>query len=177
MNWSAKVNKDKGSSNEYLKNILTLRFLIVLSASIALMFTLFILFFRKPILLKFTASIAAFALNLVGVQAKAHGILVGMPKLNMIMVYECTGIYAMIVYASCVLAYPSGMKDKGIGLLLGISGIYLLNILRFMVLGLVGNVSLTLFALFHRYLWEVSFMFLVFMLWVLWIDKVAESGK
>lgn len=161
-----------------LKSALTLRFVLLLSLSIVVMFSMFLIFSRQPILtfsMKFIASTVAFSLNLFGMKATATGILVKMPKMNLMIVYECTGIYAMMVYASCILAYPSSMKKKGIGLLFGIPGIYLLNVIRLVILGWIGDVSSFMFYFFHRYLWEVSFMFSVVMIWVLWVDKVAEK--
>lgn len=89
-------------------------------------------------------------------------------------IYECTGIYAWIVYSAAVLAYPTSIKNRLVGFGIGIPAIYLINMLRFICLSIIGAFWPSAFEFAHAYLWQVIIIgFVIFLFWgyLTWIVK------
>ncbi|OAI23329.1 exosortase family protein XrtM [Methylomonas koyamae] len=72
-------------------------------------------------------------------------------KADLEIVRGCDGAGALFLVMSAVLAFPSGLKRKALGLLLGIGLIYGLNLLRICVLYFVIAYQPGLFQLIHTY--------------------------
>ena len=92
-------------------------------------------------------------------------------------IYECTGIFLMIIFCACVLAYPASWRAKVIGLAAGIPIIYLTNILRLALLALVGRSFPSYFQYFHDYFWYGTFSLIIIFTWIFWLEIVVERGK
>lgn len=129
----------------------------------------------------FTAQLTAKILYLTGVpvrvlmQAPFHGdAFVYGDYMPIRVIYECTGIFTMIIFFAGIMAYRSTVFEKLIGLAIGIPGIYLTNVLRLLVLGLIGHFAPDYFDFFHNYLWYALFSIIVIGLWIYWIDVVVD---
>ncbi|OYT65503.1 hypothetical protein B6V00_04465 [ANME-1 cluster archaeon ex4572_4] len=127
-----------------------------------------------------TAFLVALLLNIIGLNAAANGSFVtvggrvGDATVNII--GECTGIFSIIVYCSVVLAYPTGLKQKAVGLL-GVPVLYGITLVRLSSTALVGAFVPSLLDLFHTYLWQVFLIFFVVLLFLIWRDKVVEKNE
>lgn len=95
--------------------------------------------------------------------------------IDMEIIYECTGIYGIIVFASAVLAswYPFWERCKA--LLLGIPIIYLLNLLRLVTIFMVSQLNPTLFDFMHTYFWQLFLLFFVVYLFYDWFQKMQKK--
>ncbi|HOO97162.1 MAG TPA: archaeosortase/exosortase family protein [Caldisericia bacterium] len=104
-----------------------------------------------------------------------YGAFLNLQGFYMEIIYECTGIYAWIVYSAAVLAYPTTNYMKNVyGFLIGIPAIYLINLLRFIVLGFVAAYWPAAFDFLHAYLWQliiIGFILLLFWGFISWIVK------
>jgi archaeosortase B (VPXXXP-CTERM-specific) len=99
---------------------------------------------------------------------------VNTPTYRFEIIYECTGIYAWIVYSAAVLAYPTTIKNRLLGFALGIPAIYIVNMVRFICLSIIGAFWPAAFEFAHAYLWQVIIIgFVIFMFWgyLTWIVK------
>ena len=96
---------------------------------------------------------------------------------KMVVITECTGLYTTIIYFSIIGAYPARIKEKALGLLIGIPAIHLLNLARMVFVALVLYHKRELFHLFHGYLWQVSFVVFMLLLVVLWMTKIVRPRK
>ena len=85
--------------------------------------------------------------------------------------------YILIIYFSIIGAYPARIKEKALGLLIGIPAIHLLNLARMVFVALVLYHKRELFHLFHGYLWQVSFVVFMLLLVVLWMTKIVRPRK
>lgn len=122
----------------------------------------------------FTASLVALFLNLFpGLNAKANGTFVLMNDTSLDIIGECTGIFSIIVYTSCILAYPTDLKKKAIGMI-GIPILYGITLIRLTSTALVVAFIPSLFDFFHTYLWQVFLIVFVVLLFLIWRDKVVE---
>ena len=85
---------------------------------------------------------------------------------TMEVVMECTAynFYVFIFYLS--IFSPVNWKQRLVTLLIFIGAVFVMNILRFIILGYIGNISPDLFHFLHDYLWNILFGFMVFLIWV-----------
>ena len=87
---------------------------------------------------------------------------------------ECTAVFSAIVYCSAVFAYPTTIKNKGLGIAFGVPSLYAINILRLVVLALVGIYSSPeMFEFVHVYLWQASFIIFVVVIFLLWLHFLS----
>lgn len=81
---------------------------------------------------------------------------------------ECTAIFIMLIFSSFIFVYPASGKQKGIALLAGIPFIFGVNVLRLYCMAWIDYLKPQYSELFHNYMWQVVFM------WLVWIDKVVN---
>ena len=167
---------------QYLLNAIqdnkqVVRFLIIFIFTLILFFTIFIFFEDSFDFLKeWTADITAITAHFFGLDVTAQDTLLLLEdNITFEIIQECTGLFAIMIYISCVLAYPTKLVKKGEGILLGIPLIFLLNILRMVFLVYIGNHHYDLFEYVHSYLWQGTFIIVVILLWFIWIEKIAKT--
>ena len=64
---------------------------------------------------------------------------------------ECTGLYEILIYAAAVLAFPTTLVRKGIGIVLGAPLLYAVNVLRIAFLMFAGRFYPATFDFMHLY--------------------------
>ena len=130
---------------------------------------------NRIFLREFTAQIVAFLLNLSGFSASVDGYFINMHNnFSLEVIYECVGIWAMIVYSSFVLAYPTDLKKKLIGIAFGVPGLYAIGIVRMAVLAVIGVYYPNMWEYAHVYFWQLSLIIFVILLLLLWVEKVVK---
>jgi len=90
---------------------------------------------------------------------------------------ECTGIYEMLIFGAAVLAFPTTIVKKAIGLGMGIPILYLFNVVRIAVLILVGRYLPDWFDFMHLYFWQATLILMITSVWLLWIIKVVKDDR
>lgn len=93
---------------------------------------------------------------------------------------ECTGVYEAIIFASAVLAFPTGWKKRLIGLLLGFPLIYVFNAVRITTLIATLHYYPSIFDFVHLYFWQATLILMIMSVWALWFFKVVlreEKGR
>ena len=96
---------------------------------------------------------------------------------KLVVITECTGLYTTIIYFSIIGAYPAGIRDKALGLLIGIPSIHILNLARMVFISLVLYHRPGLFDLFHGFLWQVVFVIFMLLLVILWMGKIVRPKR
>jgi len=118
-----------------------------------------------------TAKTLHFILSVTGAAVELAGeVLVFPDKTRLTIVYECTGGFAMFIFSACVIAYPSSLFSKVLGHLLGLIGIFIINMGRLLVLSWAVLHAPAAFDFIHKYLWQAVFILLVLALWAFWIN-------
>ncbi|WP_340818546.1 archaeosortase B [Methanolobus sp. WCC4] len=144
---------------------------------IALFTAIYIIFQdRFTFLSAMTANALSVLMSLFGVDSFASGQSVYMNGFSVMVIDECTGMYELLVYAGCVLAYPTTMRKRSLGIVLGIPAMLTINMFRLVFLSFVGLMYPSLFSYVHYYLWQVTFIFLIILLLLLWIENVVKNG-
>lgn len=87
----------------------------------------------------------------------------------------CNGIAAMGLFLGFILSYPGDTKIKLSFSLLGVLLVYLSNIIRITVLVITQHVEPDIFDFFHNYTTTAIFYFIIFGLWMIWVNYSENS--
>ncbi|MGB7533862.1 MAG: exosortase H [Halobacteriota archaeon] len=120
-----------------------------------------------------TASILGAILSFGGADVVVNGAALSVNGFGLEIIDECTAVFSSIVYSACVLAYPTTLKNKGLGIAFGVPSLYAINILRLIVLALVGISYPRMFEFVHVYLWQASFIIFVVVIFLLWLHFLS----
>jgi exosortase H (IPTLxxWG-CTERM-specific) len=123
--------------------------------------------------LTFTAQSTGFILNTFGTGVEVDGTLISSADFSMRIVNECTGIVAMLILLSAVIAYPAKIKQKALGAAIGIPALFLLNLIRLVTLFYIGAFLPDFFETAHLLVWQSLMILAVVVIWFIWARKVA----
>ena len=125
----------------------------------------------------FTAQTTAFVLNLFGGDVKVDGPLVYSPHFSMGIIEACTGIIPLIIFSAAVLAYPSTIRSRAIGIAFGLVGIYTVNTVRTTTLFVVGTHLPGFFDTAHYLMWQSLMILVAVAFWLLWMSRLANVAQ
>ena len=119
---------------------------------------------------------AAVVHSLLGlfVNTGLDGALVSYDGFPVEIVGECVGVYEVVIFCACVLAYPASLRAKLIGLPLGTVAILIFNLVRIIGLLIVGRHQPALFDFFHLYFWQGTLVLLVAAVWLAWLQLIVR---
>jgi len=123
----------------------------------------------------FVASATGFFLNLFGGGVTVDGNSVSSSAFSMNIVTECTAIVPMIILLSAILAYPSRIRDKAIGISLGLLAIFVLNLIRTFSLFHIGSAFPSSLDTAHFLVWQSVMILAALILWILWVEKLVHA--
>jgi archaeosortase B (VPXXXP-CTERM-specific) len=158
----------------------TFRFIGLFSLYLGILAALLPIGFQKfPGIIDFairsTAKLEYWILWLFSDQVSSTGTAVYFGHFAVQIITECTGLFEMVIYAACVLAFPTSWRKKGLGLLLGIPAIYVFNLLRIVCLLVVGRYANSMFDFFHLYFWQATLIIMITSVWLLWIYVIVRD--
>lgn len=122
----------------------------------------------------FTANCAAWLINLFGIKAIVTGNTISLPKQTWLINMECKAIFIMILYSSFIVAYLAKSIAKIIRLFIGVTVIFLTNILRLVLLAFLTEIKASYATYFHDYVWQVGFIIMVVAFWIIWIGVAGN---
>ena len=95
---------------------------------------------------------------------------------------DCGAIPSMSIFVAAVLAFPSLLWKKGVGIFGGLTALYCINVGRLSTLAFIGAIDPTAdkkwFNFIHEYVWQGIFLVFVVAIWMIWIElfiKVRRS--
>jgi exosortase H (IPTLxxWG-CTERM-specific) len=87
-------------------------------------------------------------------------------------------VEAVLLLAAAVIAYPSSLKLKVLGIALGFVAIQAVNLVRIITLYYMADWTPQIFEFFHLYLWQALIMLDVLVVWLVWLKQVGkEEGR
>ena len=89
----------------------------------------------------------------------------------------CNGFEVTFMLVAAILVYPSCMKAKALGMILGVLAVQSLNVLRLVCLYYLNIWDEEIFRFAHLYLWQSLIMLdvmLVLILWLRWQKGVCS---
>jgi exosortase H (IPTLxxWG-CTERM-specific) len=139
---------------------------------------------KVPLELYFTkgvTQISSIALTLAGIETRADGTELisedpDAPKANygIDLKTGCNGLVATLIFIAAILAFPSSLKHKILGVLLGCVIIQGFNVFRIGLLYYLGLHHKTLFETVHIYVAQSILIAIAAALWLIWS---AWAGK
>ena len=121
-----------------------------------------------------TSKAAAGLIGLSGIEVTFKQIHIYFAGAHWEIVPECTALSAIYVYVSFIVAYPSRIKAKALALVAGIPTIFLANLLRLLTLAWAFKLIPGKDHYFHDYIWQIGFIFLIILMWMVWIELVVK---
>ena len=121
-----------------------------------------------------TAQVVHRLASAVSAEAAIAGKQVWIGAFSVRIIEECTGVFEALIFAAAVLAYPTTLARRALGLALGVPLLYLVNLLRILVLLAVGSARPDLFEFMHLYVWQATLILMITSLWLLWIFAVVR---
>jgi len=126
-------------------------------------------------LVRFTALVAYWILVPFSNEVSVSDTVVNFGGFGVRIITECTGLFEMVIYAACVLAFPTQWSKRGLGLLIGLPAIYVFNLLRILCLLLAGRYVNSMFEFFHIYFWQATLIVMITSVWLFWIYWIVRD--
>lgn len=128
--------------------------------------------------LDLNASVSGAILRFLGQDVAVSGQSLASPGASLSIRRGCDAIHASALFVSAVLAAPTPMWGKLCGVVVGTALLMLTNLVRIISLFYVRMYYPAAFELMHVEVWQVLFIFLAILLWVVWAtwavrDEVA----
>jgi exosortase H (IPTLxxWG-CTERM-specific) len=155
-----------------------MRFLVVC----ALLFTLLealpdALFY---LLNRTNAILAAALLKLWGLAPTTQGLTIVLEGFRARVIGECSAVFAAVLPAAFMLAYPAAPSDRLIGTLAAWAALFGVNVLRIGLLVVVGARVPHLFDAIHQYAGQTAMMLLIVaacLVWVRWTKGIEAPRR
>ncbi|HWR20753.1 MAG TPA: exosortase H [Verrucomicrobiae bacterium] len=129
-----------------------------------------------PLALAF-AAVSGFILNLLSLKTTASGTLLQVEGFAARVDDVCTGVFVVAIYCAAVLAYPSQIKEKLKGVLLGTSVIFSLNLIRVVSLMFIGRFFPSFFETAHLLIWQSLIIFAALLAWIYWTERFVSAPQ
>lgn len=124
-------------------------------------------------LMELTATLSGAVLSVFSDAANYHGVFVSYKGFSVEIIDECTGLFEMLIYLAAVASFSTTFKKKLIGVAIGIPAIFLFNLIRIILLLVVGASSFDTFNFMHLYLWQVTLIIMIASIWIMWLYLVV----
>ncbi len=137
-------------------------------------------FFFKSVMEPFTAFVAlcsSLILNVFGSWTSVSGTHLSSSDFGINVVYGCNGAFATAILLSGIIAYPSRMREKLMGVLVGIPAIFAINQLRVISLFLLGRSQPGVFEEVHVYVWQPIIIIFAIFVWDFWARNFVRKDK
>ena len=95
---------------------------------------------------------------------------------SFIVVAECGAIEVMAIFLAAVLAFPALWWKRLVGIAGGLPLMYLVNIFRLSVLGVIGALDKSgkWFNFAHEYVWQAIYIVFVVAVWMAWVEYIVR---
>jgi exosortase H (IPTLxxWG-CTERM-specific) len=137
-------------------------------------------FFAQKVIEPFTRFVAFCSsqiLNVFGSWTSVSGTNLSSKDFGINIVYGCNGAFATAILLSGIIAYPSRMKEKLMGILIGIPAIFAINQVRVISLFLLGRKYPGVFEEVHVYVWQPIIIIFAILVWDFWARNFVQKDK
>jgi exosortase H (IPTLxxWG-CTERM-specific) len=124
---------------------------------------------------RFIAETSARMLSFVGERATATGDVIFSPRFSARIVPGCDAVEATALFVCAVLAFPTGLPRKVVGILAGAFALAVLNLVRVTSLFLFGVHLPRIFNMMHLEVWQGLFIVFAVVLWIVWLVWIVRN--
>jgi exosortase H (IPTLxxWG-CTERM-specific) len=174
-------NKQKPTFLHQIKiNLPIIRFIVTTIVALVLFFWLLKTeFFETNFAAPYTNFVAAsgrVALRILGIQASGEGSLITSPEFTVNIMNVCNGLEVTAIFFATVLGFPARWRNKLWGLAIGYPVIYLINIIRIVVLFILGFKMPDIFETVHYYYAQAFVILATVGVWLIWVSLYSAYG-
>lgn len=101
--------------------------------------------------------------------------LLRMEHMTFRVIFECTGIFPLFIFASATLAYPASLRQKAQGVVLGFIAFFLFSSLRMVALGIVAQLMPQWMEFSHIWLMMLVNAGFAGFIWLCWVNRVRRA--
>ena len=123
------------------------------------------------------ARIAAAMLRVVEGDVATNGTTIVSRRFSMDVQNGCNAVETMILFAAAVLAFPASIRDRIIGLAIGLPSIQAINIVRLFSLFLLGVHRPEWFSVSHIAIWQTVMILIGVTMFVIWSSRIARHHR
>jgi exosortase H (IPTLxxWG-CTERM-specific) len=153
-------------------------FLAVFAGLVILGFTLLsVAWVDEHVVTPFTAAVATVSgglLDLLGQDITRQGTVLRSPEFAVNIANGCNGLETTLIFLAAVIAFPASWRARGLGLVLGLLAIQLVNLVRVAALFLTGAYFPQFFDTSHTVIWQTVVILSGVLLWLLWAATLAR---
>ncbi len=119
------------------------------------------------------ARLAGLVLDLLGEDITIRGVILSSPRFAVTIYNGCNGLVTSLIFVSGVLAFPSSLRSKVLGVIGGLVAIQIINMIRIVSLFYIGIYLPQFFNQSHVFIWQSVVILAGVSLWVLWANTLA----
>lgn len=161
-----------------------LRFFILFTALIGLFYFLYVTtrffyhdFNLLPAYLQWITHLVGMILQGLGQEVYVNDTTITSSAFSIRIILGCSAIEAMMLFICAILAFPSPWLLKIPGIVIGTILLFLLNLVRIVSLFLIGVYTPSWFEVMHLDVWQVVFIFLAMLFFILWLVWVTSPRR
>ncbi|MCK4302438.1 MAG: exosortase H [candidate division Zixibacteria bacterium] len=128
-------------------------------------------------LMEWTATLAGAFTSIFSDNVDYYGRVCSFRDFTVEIIDECTGLLEMVIYLAAVVSFSTTIRKKLLGLAFGIPAIYVFNLVRIVVLLVVGSFSQPAFGFMHLYFWQGTMIIMITSVWIGWLYLVVYHEK
>ncbi len=157
------------------------RFLILFLVILAVSFTVIALRpVNDSVVVPYTAFVArmsAVVLSVLGEDITVDGVVLRSPRFAVTIYNGCNGLITSLIFVSGVLAFPSRLRAKVVGVVAGLLAIQVINLIRIISLFYIGIFLPQFFNQSHVFIWQSLVILAGVTLWVVWARRFAAPPE
>jgi exosortase/archaeosortase family protein len=92
-------------------------------------------------------------------------------------IWGCSGIKQIFIFLCIMLAARGSWRHKLWFIPIGLIICYLINILRIAAITMITKNHPDMFVFFHAYVFKYFYYVLIFLIWVLWEEKIVRKKR
>jgi exosortase/archaeosortase family protein len=89
---------------------------------------------------------------------------------------DCGALPSMSIFLAAMIAFPTELWRRLLGLLIGLPLLYAINIARLTCLALIGAYTGNgqIFEFAHEYVWQAVYIVFVVIVWLMWVEFIVR---
>ena len=115
-------------------------------------------------------------LRLIGIDAGGSGSIIVSPEFSVSIKNVCNGLEVTAIFFATILGFPASWKSKLLGLAIGYPVIYAINIVRIVVLFILGFKMPQVFETAHYYYAQAFVIIATVCVWLVWVSLYSQYG-
>ncbi len=123
------------------------------------------------------AMVTGALLNALGNHTVVRGADILSPEFGISVVTACTGLFIAGLFVAAVVAFPASWRARLVGVGLGLTALFAVNVLRLVSLYYIGRYWPSVFDSAHQLVWQSLLIAIAVLLWLAWAGRAATPRR